>query len=193
MNVLATYGKEIFSLLVPVFTLIINKFFKNNAKVVYGELHQFTFLVNEKFIDGNGDEALEKKVVHTQSYIIVNEGREPATNLEIIFNYAPQQLNIWPVRPYTQKLNDDGRYIMVFDFLATNELTRCEIMSINEQLPELLSVRSKEGMAKMVGLIPQKVLNPLFIKFMGLLVFIGAATLVYFIVIVLQWLLLKTG
>jgi len=193
MNILSTYGKEIFAILVPIFTLIINKFFKNTAKVAYGELHQFSYLLNEPMKDENGSDSTQKKVVNTQSYIFTNEGREPATSLEIIFNYAPMHLNVWPVRPYTVKLNEDGRHIMIFDFLSPKEIIRCEIMSINEPLPVLLSVRCKEGLANRVMLAPQKLLNPFFIKFLSFLVFLGAATFVYFIVLILQWLLLKTG
>jgi len=187
------YGKEIFALLVPVFTLLINKYFKSTAKISYGESHQFAYLINEMTKDENGNERAGKTVVYTQSYIFVNEGREPATNLEIIFNLPPMHLNIWPVRPYTTKQNDDGRHILQFDFLSANEHIRCEIMSVNEDIPDLLAVRCKEGLAKEVRFIPHKLLNPSFIKVLSFLVFLGAASFVYYLIIILQWLMLKTG
>jgi hypothetical protein len=98
MNIFTLYGKEIFALAVPIFTLLLNKFLKNNAKVCYGELHQFTFLIQEPLKNNEGDIIKHAQNVYTLSYIIKNEGRESATNVEIIFNYPPMYLNVWPAR-----------------------------------------------------------------------------------------------
>jgi hypothetical protein len=193
MNLLTLYGKEIFALTVPVFTLIINKFFKNSAKVCYGVLHQFTYLINEPLRNANNEVICNTQIVHTYSYVFKNEGKEPATNVEIIFNYSPMYLNIWPSRHYTVKEGAEGRYIMVMDYLAPQEFVRCEMMSINKDLPELLSVRCKEGLAKEIKMMPNKVLPPIYLRFVLLLIFLGSVTLIYLVIVVLQWLVLRTG
>lgn len=193
MNIFTLYGKEIFAFVVPVFTFLLNKYFKNGAKISYGELHQFTFLIQEPLKNNDGDIVKHAQNVHTLSYIFNNEGRESATNVEIIFNYPPMYLNVWPARHYELKRDSDGRHIMVFDYLAPNEAIRCEVMSINENLPSLLSVRCKEGLAQQIGLYPQKVINPRTINFVRFLIFLGSVSLVYLVVVLLQWLLIKTG
>lgn len=193
MNLITQYGKEIFAFAVPIFTFILNKFFKNSAKVNYGQLHQFTYLINQPLLDQKGGVLREKQTVHTESYVFRNEGREPATNLEIIFNFPPMYINIWPSRHYSIKDDAEQRQVMVFDYLAPKEVIRCEIMSINKDLPLLLSVRCKEGLARNITLIPQKLYSPLFLKFIALLIFLGSVSLVYYVVALLQWLLLKTG
>ncbi|WP_370549821.1 hypothetical protein NMD73_06020 [Edwardsiella tarda] len=193
MNIISLYGKEIFSLLVPIFTLILNKFFKNSAKMCYGELHQFTYLINDPHQTSDGEIIAQSQIVHTHSYIFTNEGREPATSVEIIFNYAPMYLNVWPSRHYELKGDKENRHILKFDYLAPQETIRCEVMSINTPLPELLSVRAKEGLAKKVGLYPQKIFSPVLINFFRLLIFLGSVNLVYLVLLLLQWLIVKTG
>jgi len=193
MNIISLYGKEIFSLLVPLFTLFLNKFFKNSAKMCYGELHQFTYLINEPLKTADGEIVMQSQNVYTHSYVFINEGREPATSVEIIFNYPPMYLNIWPSRPYELKDDKENRHIMKFDYLAPKELIRCEVMSINAQLPELLSVRAKEGLAQEIRLYPQKIFNPTLINFFRFLIFLGSVTLVYLLLLLLQWLIVQTG
>ncbi|WP_250911631.1 hypothetical protein [Escherichia coli] len=156
MNILTQYGKEIFALFVPIFTLFINKIFKNGAKICYGELHQYSYLINEPLRNAEGEIVKAKQVVHTKSYAFKNEGKEPATNVEIIFNYPPMYVNIWPSRHYTIKSDAEERQVMLFDYLAPHESIRCEVMSINTDLPALLTVRCKEGIARNITLVPQK-------------------------------------
>ena len=193
MNIFAQYGKEIFAFIVPVFTLIINKYFKNSAKISYGELHQFTYLLNEPLLDKEGEVLQDTQTVHTQSYIFRNDGKEPATNVELIFNYAPMYLNVWPSRLFTEKNDSSRRYVMVFDYLAPKETIRCEVLAINAQIPVLLSVRCKEGVAQNIVLMPQRVFHPAFINALRFLIFLGSVSFVYILVVLLQWLLLKTG
>ncbi|WP_230353728.1 hypothetical protein [Lelliottia sp. WAP21] len=193
MNIIAQYGKEIFALVVPLFTLFLNKFFKNNAKVSYGNLHEFSYLINEPLVDGNGEVVLAKQICNTKSYVFSNEGREPATMVEIIFNFPPMYINIWPSRHYEVREDADGRQVWVFDYLSPKESIRCEIMSINSNLPMLLSVRCKESIAQEITLVPQKMYPSLFIRFISFLIFLGSVSLIYFVVVSLQWLLLRTG
>ncbi|TDN47618.1 hypothetical protein [Scandinavium goeteborgense] len=193
MNILTQYGKEIFSFIVPVFTLILNKYFKNNAKISYSELHQFTYLINEPLLNQEGEVVKPTQTVHTQSYVFRNEGKDAATNMEVIFNYQPMYLNVWPSRLFTVKNDSERRHVMVFDYLAPKETIRCEVLAINSQVPMLLSVRCKEGIARSIMLSPQRVFHPALINSLRFLIFLGSVSLVYVLVVLLQWLLLKTG
>ncbi|MRS89808.1 hypothetical protein GJV04_07125 [Enterobacteriaceae bacterium RIT714] len=193
MNLLTQYGKEIFAFIVPVFTLILNKYFKNSAKISYGELHQFTYLIYEPLLNQQGEVVQQTQTVHTQAYVFRNDGKEAATNMEVIFNYPPMYLNVWPSRLFTVKNDAERRHVMVFDYLAPKETIRCEVLAINTQVPMLLSVRCKEGIAQNIVLSPQRVFHPAFINSIRLLIFLGSVSLVYIVVVLLQWLLLKTG
>lgn len=193
MNIITQYGKEIFALFVPVFTLILNKFFKNNAKITYGKLHQFSYLLNEPLLGEHNEVINPKQVVHTQSFMFSNVGREPANAVEIVFNFRPMYINIWPSRHYVVKEDAEGRQVLVFDYLSPKEMIRCEIMSINRDLPELLSVRCKESLAKCIIIVPQQSYSPLLINLIRFLIFLGSVSFIYFVMVSLQWLLVKTG
>ncbi|WP_122096238.1 hypothetical protein [Rahnella sp. Larv3_ips] len=193
MNILTQYGKEIFAIAVPILTFMLNKYFKSNAKIAFGQLHNFTYLINEPLRDPEGEILRHKQTVHTHSYVFMNQGRESASSVEIIFNYKPMYLNIWPSRHYELKEDEEDRHIMIFDYLAPKESIRCEVLSINNDLPEILSVRCKEGIAEKIRFFPQRVFNPIFINFLRIQIFLGMATFSYLVVIILQWLVVKTG
>lgn len=193
MNIISQYGKEIVAFVIPLFSFLLNKFFKNSTKICYGKLHQFTYLIPEPLKNENGDILRQKQTLDTNSYVFKNEGRESATNVEITFNFSPMYINVWPSRHYDTKTNEDGRYVINFDYLAPKEIIQLELMSINHELPSLLSVRCKEGIAQQIWFYPQKVMNQYFIKCLMLLVFLGSVTFVYILIIILQWLLTKTG
>jgi len=193
MNIVSQYGKEIFAIVVPVFTFLMNKYLKSNAKISFGQLHNFSYLINEPLRNPDGEVLRAKQLVHTHSYVFMNEGRESASSVEIVFNFKPMYLNIWPSRHYELKEDGEDRYIMVFDYLAPKESIRCEVLSINNDLPEILSVRCKEGLAQKIRYYPQKISHPLLLNFLRIQVFLGIATFSYLMVIILQWLIVKTG
>ena len=81
---------------------------------------------------------------------------------------------------------------MVFDSLAPSEYIGCEILSVNRELPNLLTARSDQCVARNIVMYPQPVL-PLWKKRVGVtLVFAGAALVVYLLLILLQFLILAT-
>lgn len=194
MNFFSQYGKEITSILVPLITFFLNNFFKGTAKVSVGELHQFSFLIEEPILNENGEVLNPKQVINTRAYIILNEGREAAKNFELIFNFkSNMHLNIWPVRPYSEGYDPNGRYVLTFRYVAPKESFRCEVLSVNSELPELLISRSEQGVSRSIVLYPQKVMNKYFIKFIQCCIFLGMASFVYIFIVLLQWLVTKTG
>lgn len=192
MGFLSLYGKEIFSIFVVLLTWFLNNRFKNKAKLSYGCQHGFTFLVQEPLRDANGEVISNSQLVYTRSIILVNEGRESATNISLVFNYQPMCVNFWPVHHYEEKIEKDGRYIVTFASLAPGDSIQCEILSINRDVPSILSVRAKECVAEQVNIIMQKSLNNVVLRFYQLLNLLGFGTLIYFFIVILQLLITKT-
>lgn len=193
MNILSQYGKELISIIIPFITFTLSNFFNGKAKVSIGELHQFSFLIDEPLKDDGGNVIKEKQLLHTKSYMVINEGREPAKKLELIFNYKNMHLNLWPVRPYTESFDPNGRYVITFEYVAPKESFRCEILSINSELPEMLTSRCEQGVARSILLYPQKIINKYYLKFIQCCVFLGMASFIYIFIMLLQWLITKTG
>lgn len=194
MVFLNLYGKEIFSVFIVLLTWMLNNRFRGKAKLSYGIRHGFTFLVPEALYDANGQQIRDSQLVHTRSVIIVNEGRESATKVTIVFNYKPMYLNVWPVHKYETSFTEmDNRYVVTFDNIPPNDSLACELLSINNQLPEILTIKSNECRAQQVAIVNQKATNNILKRCCMLLLFLGIGTFTYLFIVTLQWLLLKTG
>ena len=189
---LADYGKEIVSLLVPIITWVLNVGIKPRAKLIWTSPHSFKFLVQEPIHDTNGAVTQTTQTVHTASIKVINSGREAAHKVELVFNWKPQYLNLWPVRSYEVKSDGDNRYMLIFENLASKEELGIEIMSINHDLPALLQVRSEECVAQNVKLMWFATVPAWRMKLIKLLLFFGFSASVYWTVTLIQWLVLKT-
>ena len=192
MTFIETYGKEIVALLVPVLTWALNGFFKARAKLQVALPHQFTFLVQQPLIDPSGNQVSPTQTVKTNSFIIRNAGREPATKVELVFNWRPMCLNIWPVRHYEEYVEPDRRHVLIFDSLAPGEVLGVEVLSVNEDLPNLVTVRSAECVAQNINMYPQPVVGSSVRIAAATLMALGLAAAVYLAILLVQFLVLRT-
>lgn len=192
MNIFQDYGKEIISLLVPFIAWILSSFFKTKAKLQVAIPHQFTYLVQQPLIDPEGKVISPTQTVKTNSFIIKNDGRESAERVELVFNWKPMCLNLWPVRHYEEHIEPDKRHVMIFDSLAPKEVLYIEVLSVNEELPNLVTVRSSNCIAQDINMYPQPVVSDSMRKVVAILLFLGLATAVYLIIFLIQFLVLRT-
>lgn len=192
MTFIENYGKEIVAILVPLITLVLNRLFKSKAKLEVATPHQFMFLVQEPLKDDQGQQISPTQTLRTSSIIVRNSGSEPATNVELVFNWKPMCLNLWPVRHFTEHIEQDGRNIIIFDSLAPGEVQGCEFLSVNKELPNLITVRSTECVAQNINMYPQPVVSNTMRISAAFLMLMGLATTVYISIVLLQFLILKT-
>jgi hypothetical protein len=142
--------------------------------------------------NGKGVIISPNQTVKTNSFVIKNSGRAPATKLELVFNWKPMCLNLWPVRHHEEFIELDGRYTLIFDSLAPSEVLGIEVLSINFDLPNLITVRSKECMAQEVMMSPQKIVSTRTKIFERTLIVLGATSAIYLGINVVQFIILKT-
>ena len=192
MNILETYGKEIVALIVPFVTWALNTFFRQKAKLQLASPHTFTFLVQQPLFDPQGNQILPTQTVKTQSLMVMNSGRQTATKVEWVFNWKPLCINVWPSRHFVEHTEPDNRYVMIFDSLAPNEYLGCELFSINNDLPDLITVRSDQCVAQFINLYPQPVVPNWQRRVYMVLMLAGLAIVVYVAILLLQFLVLKT-
>lgn len=192
MDFLSTYGKEIVSLLVPFITWFLNVGNKGKARLIWTSPHSFTFLVQEPIRDAQGVILQPTQKVCTASIRVINTGRETANKVELVFNWKPHHINLWPVRHYEQKSDQDGRHILIFDNLSPKEELGLEIMSINADLPALLVVRSAECTADNVHLMWIPYVAVWKKNVARLLLLLGMSTALYGLIALVQFLVLKT-
>jgi len=189
MVFLQTYAKEIFSLLVPLVTWFLSHIFRARAKLQIAKPHGFTFLVDAPLKDENDRVLSPNQTVHTITHLVNNAGKETATNVELVFNWKPLCINIWPTRHFKEHTEKDNRYILVFDSLAPGELIGAELLSINQELPELVNVRSNQCTATTIEMYPQPVFPTWKRRLVAFLLFAGLAFVAYVTVILLQFLI----
>ena len=192
MDFISTYGKEIVALLVPFITWFLNVVIKSKAKLIWASPHSFTFLIQEPIHNNNGNVLSPTQKVCTASIKVINTGRETANKVELVFNWKPHHVNLWPVRHYEQKTDQDNRHIMIFDNLSPKEEIGLEIMSINADLPALLLVRSAECTAQNVPMMWIRHISTWKINIARLMLLFGLGTAVYLLIALIQFLVLKT-
>lgn len=192
MSFVETYGKELFSLLVPLVTALVGLAFKAKAKLSVSHPHQFAFLVDQPMRDDEGNEMSPTQTVRTRQHIVTNSGRETATRVEMVFNWKPMCINLWPLRHHEEHILPDRRYVLIFDSLAPGETIGVELLSVNSDLPNLANVRSAECVAREIELLPQPVVSNAMKRLALTLMVLGLAAAVYLTILLLQFLLVQT-
>lgn len=187
-----TYGKEIVSLVVPIFVWMLNTFFKAKAKLLVARPHAFTFLVQEPLIDTQGNQVSPTQTINTSSFVVSNAGRDTATKVEIVFNWKPQCVNLWPARHYQERIEPDNRYTITFESLAPREDVGFHMFSINNPLPEFIIARCDQCVAKHINMEPQPVAPAWQRHIYGFLAFSGLSIIIYASIVLLQFLILRT-
>jgi len=147
MEFLYSYGKEIVSLIVPFITWILNVGLKAKAKLIWASPHAFTFLVQQPLLDAAGKVINPTQKVCTASIKVINIGRETANKVELVFNWKPQYINLWPVRSYETKVDQDNRHMLIFD--TPKKGVRSNITTFCDPRNEVMAREYKSGAYKM--------------------------------------------
>lgn len=121
-----------------------------------------------------------------------NSGRETATKLEVVFNWEPMCINVWPLRHFETHRELDGRYVLIFDSLSPGEAVGCEVLSVNRELPMLVTVRCDQCVGQSIRMYPQPVVGKGVRAVAVALMALGLATAIYFSIIAVQFLVLGT-
>lgn len=192
MSFIETYGKELLSLLVPFATWILNRFCAGRVRLQVVQPHRFTFLLQEQPSANDTAPAPADGVAHTNTIMILNNGRVTATNVEVVFNFQPQFLNVWPPRSFTTILTSDRRHVLVFESLAPKEQIWCEVLAIKTNIPEVIVVRCDQCVAEPVETIFIQKRSKVFVNTCAFLLLAGIGASVYIVLLLLQFLVLKT-
>lgn len=203
------YAKEIVSALLPLISWLMQRKWRAKNKLVWAVAHQFTYLLPERNASPPSGAAIANPAaaqktfatsdsgrlfnVHTQAIVIQNDGTDPVTAVEIVFNWAPQNWNLWPPRQFEVRENDkDRRYSIIFDSLSSGEYVSIQQLVAEGNLPEVLNVRSKEQVGRLVRIRPTKVVPLGVQKFMQTMFFMGIGLTCYLLIILVKTLVLQT-
>ena len=182
MKILDIFMTDLASLAFTLVGAAILYLVRSRTKLVWAMSHQFTYLLKNQTPTPASPPAQNSStaitmLVHTASVFIQNVGRLPATEVEITFNFPPQNHNIWPVRPYETHTSPDSRFTLKFANLAPKEQFQVELLSI-PQLPAVVGIRSKEVVAKKIEMRPFQVFKPWVYVILWTLIIFGVAFVV---------------
>lgn len=183
---LISYSKELVAITVPFVAWLLNNRMSSKVKLDWSIRHSFTFILQEPSFDNNNEKISDTKTVNIASISLVNSGRAVATKVEVVFNWRPQHINVWPIRYYEEKLSNNGRVSMCLENLAPKEVFGFEILSVNSKLPEIVNVRSEQISGKYVTLSPQIVLAPWKTRLIFVSFLIGIGTIAYMLAVLIQ-------
>lgn len=114
----------------------------------------------------------------TNTVIVQNLGRHPAKNVEVVYSTVPTHLTMTPSRTYTQGTTPPGYHVITVPSLGHNEGFTIEVLGIGTA-PAVMSVRSEDGAAKMMAVMPQRIW-PWWVNWsVGILMLAGAVFLLY--------------
>ena len=111
--------------------------------------------------------------IWAQTLMVMNRGRAEADNVEIVLENKPLGLTIWPHRQYSESFNPDGRYVLAFDSLASQETISIQMIDV-VKLPLVSNVRSKTTLGRYVNSYPQIQFPRWMLTIVWILVCIGA-------------------
>lgn len=120
--------------------------------------------------------------IQTASLVVQNNGREPATDVEVTFNWTPHIYNIWPSRPYDTHVSPDNRFTLKFANLAPKEFFQVETISPGTNLPQVMSVRCKECTGKRIAVRPMRVYPNWVQAIIGCLLLLGVSAIIYLVI-----------
>jgi hypothetical protein len=185
--ILQAHSAEVVTLISVPLGIILTYLLRPRAKLVRSVRHASTLVVEEPLRADDGSIVRSNQVIHTASVSVTNLGREPAISVEIVFNWKPQFINVWPSRIYAATDLPDGRWAIELANLAPKETFGMEIISINVGLPGVNTVRSNECEAVELSLQPQQIQPRWRIQLAAWLMLVGLIGSVFYLIKLIQF------
>jgi len=190
---ISLYAKEIVAVATSLATLVA-KFFprSSQADLSFSDRHNYTFVITNIEVDDAGAPIEKMYAIHTRSMFILNSGRGTLTNVELVLNWQPKCVNIWPSRYHEPRVVSDKRFSILFPSLAPGERVSVDILDIDRELPFVIAARSDQAVARNVNLVwvPEQKQKRLWLR--TALMVLGAAAAVYLAISLIQYLVLRT-
>ena len=123
--------------------------------------------------------------IRASQVMVQNNGRKSASNVQFVAEpgIQPWQYNVFPAVDHRVRTGARGEWILELDFLGPGENVTVQILNG----PQIASVRAKEGPAKAVPVIHQRLYPKWFNVTVLTLTGIGSLTLIYGAVMLILW------
>lgn len=169
-------AKIISPLLTAIVVAIVKKYMEAKPKLLNYLIHASAIPLNDQ----------ANTIVNTHSIVVRNSGKKTANNVRIGHNYLPQGFQVFPMVQYEVIKAENGSAEIVIPNLVPNEQVTISYLYFPPTLWTATNSYCKcdETMAEYINVVPAKQLNKFQYYFLSALVFIGSASLIYFILVV---------
>ncbi|MEX0954792.1 MAG: hypothetical protein WDZ83_06220 [Rhizobiaceae bacterium] len=136
---------KLWALLIPVhsqilslaFTMIAALIFwllRPSVKLIWGRTNNNLHFVTVK--DG-------KVEIFSEKHFLQNTGKKPATNVEFVFSWQPDNVTIWQPRDHKQVELASGEYAIQVPYIAPKELVVIDSVYINRKAAFIVSAKMR--------------------------------------------------
>jgi len=149
---------------------VLSKYLEPKAKLVYWLPHTFFFHLKA-----------ENVALQTNSLTIQNLGRRAAEDIEIIHRERPEFFQFSPPLEFEEQISPAGEFVLKIRYLGPKEWFTLQLLNY-KTVPYLLNVRSREGVAKQINIVLQRVFPRWVHILYGSLTLIGLGFALYWLV-----------
>ncbi|WP_353088235.1 hypothetical protein [Stenotrophomonas sepilia] len=171
------YAKEIVALIAGALNLWSKTLGRPRTSMVWGQRNTVSHVLPD--FKENGVVTLKSPILNVGSVLVRNTGKTSLSEIEVILNYAPNSLNIWPVRPMTQRQIEHDRFLVTVAYLPPGEELWLDMVMVHGDVPAVLGIRSKEVAPTRVGIVLTTELSNWRTRSIRLLAAAGVAAIVY--------------
>jgi hypothetical protein len=133
-----------------------------------------------------------KMALRTDSLTIQNDGRKPATSVEIVHKQKPDHFQFSTAISFTEEITPNGEHIIKIPSLGSKEFVNIQLLSHIQQ-PILLNVRSSEGPAQHIQVHLQRMFPKWFQSAVVAFLLLGIGFAIYWVVHVVVFLSSSIG
>ena len=162
------------AILLAIVTGLAGRWFTAKGRLVWAVSHQHWYRMPRLDDDGTFP-------VITQQIWFQNVGRAAIDAVEIVLNLKPQHYEIWSPRHYETTSLPDGRFVLLIPALAGQEYFTISMIDTIKELPAVINVRSKTGVARQLPMAPQRLWPRSIQTALFGFAFIGGITIAYLI------------
>jgi hypothetical protein len=123
------------------------------------------------------------RAAHSHAIVVRNSGKKSAHNVRISHGVLPVSYRVWPPLNYVVNISQDGSGEILIPVLVPNEQLTVSYLYFPPLTWQAVNawVKSDEGMAKAIQTIPTSPPPRVTIWLLWFLVFVGASTIVYWL------------
>lgn len=174
-----TIAKLVSPLIVAVFSLVLSRYIEAKPKLISYVVHASEFPLKDENING----------VRTHGIVIRNIGKRTAKNIRIGHANLPHSYQIFPNVAHKVEDGANGSAEIVVPTLVPNEQVSVSYLYFPPLLwNQIVSyTKSDEGMAKEINIIPSPKWPQWRINLVWGLIFIGASTVIYWLLLAIVY------